>query len=516
MKKTIAILLTVMMLLGMLAGCGGQKTETVQETPAAPAEEKTPEATAEPAEETTTGSELEPVQLTWYIGWAQNTTDSEAVSAAITEYLKDTLNIELKLVFPGDYATQTQMALAGGEDIDICWTGSWGFDFLTNVAKEAFYPLDDLLAEYGQGIVELLPEFGLDACKVNGVTYAIPNYQTWVDYNALYITEETVAKYGFDPTTVTSYKDLEPLLAQIKEDNPSSYPLVVGYSGAPITRCRVELNYTEISSIKNVGGVELDDETCTVVNIFELPQVKECFQTMWEWNQKGYLRSDSAQMAEEDMIAAMQNGESVVILQTYKPGDEVTQETRFGQELVTTPYGTPVVTTGQVQATLTAITANCKNPERAMMLLNAVNTDPVLYNMLCFGIEGVHYNLENGYAIPVDGTTYDPKDDWAIGNQFYGYLREGQSADTWEVTKALNDSAIAVPTLGFSFDPSSVSTQVAAVASVVDEYYKTLVFGALDPETIYPEFLAKLEAAGVNDILTEMQTQIDAWLAANK
>ena len=76
MKKTIAILLTVMMLLGMLAGCGGQKTETVQETPAAPAEEKTPEATAEPAEETTTGSELEPVQLTWYIGWAQNTTDS--------------------------------------------------------------------------------------------------------------------------------------------------------------------------------------------------------------------------------------------------------------------------------------------------------------------------------------------------------------------------------------------------------------------------------------------------------
>lgn len=515
MKKTIAILLAVLMLLGMFTACGKQEAETAAPETAAP-ETDAPSASKPEATEGESAEALEPVELTWYIGWAQNTTDAEAVSAAITEYLKDTLNVKVKLVFPGDYETQTQMALAAGEDIDICWTGNWGFDYLTNVAKEAFYPLDELLAEYGQGIVELLPEFGLDACKVNGVTYAIPNYQIWVDYNALYITEEAAAKYNYDPTTLTSYKDLEPLMAQIKADNPDSYPLVIGYSANPFTRCRPELNYTEISGIKNVGGVQLDDETCRVVNIYELPQIQEFFQTIYDWNQKGYIRSDSAQMEEEDMVAAMQNGESVMILNTYKPGDEVTQEPRFGQELITAPYGDPVVTTGQVQATLTAITANCKNPERAMMLLNAVNTDPVLYNMLCFGIEGVHYNLQDGYAIPVEGTTYDPKDDWAIGNQFNGYLREGQDANTWEVTKELNDSAIAVPTLGFTFDPSSVSTQIAAVASVVDEYHDTLTNGSLDPDVVYPEFMAKLEAAGVDAVLAEMQTQIDAWLAANK
>ena len=221
-------------------------------------------------------------------------------------------------------------------------------------------------------------------------------------------------------------------------------------------------------------------------------------------------------MAEEDMVAAMQNGESIVLLYTYKPGDEVTQETRFGQKLITAPYGDPIVTTGQVQATLTAITANCKNPERAMMLLNAVNTDPVLYNMLCFGIEGVHYNLVDGHAIPVEGSTYDPNCDWAIGNQFNGYLREGQSDDTWEVTKALNDAAIAVPTLGFTFDPSAVSTQIAAIASVVDEYNATLRNGSMDPAVVYPEFKAKLEAAGVADVLAEMQSQIDSWMAVNK
>lgn len=507
MKKVIAILLAVLMLAGMLAGCSNQKFETTAETKT---ETKNETAASE------SGSGLEPVQLTWYIGWAQNTSDADAVSAAITEYLKDSLNVELKLVFPGDYETQTQMALAAGSDIDICWTGNWGFDYLTNVAKEAFYPLDELLAEYGQGIVDLLPEFGLDACKVNGVTYAIPNYQTWVDYNAVYLTEEAAAKYNFDPTDLSSYKDLEPLLEKAKADNPDSYPLCIAYGANPFTRCRFELNYTEISGIKNVGGVQLDDETCRVVNIFDLPQIQDFYQTIYEWNQKGYIRSDSAQMAEEDMVAAMQNGESIVLLYTYKPGDEVTQETRFGQKLITAPYGDPIVTTGQVQATLTAITANCKNPERAMMLLNAVNTDPVLYNMLCFGIEGVHYNLVDGHAIPVEGSTYDPNCDWAIGNQFNGYLREGQSDDTWEVTKALNDAAIAVPTLGFTFDPSAVSTQIAAIASVVDEYNATLKNGSMDPAVVYPEFKAKLEAAGVADVLAEMQSQIDSWMAVNK
>jgi len=31
---------------------------------------------------------------------------------------------------------------------------------------------------------------------------------------------------------------------------------------------------------------------------------------------------------------------------------------------------------------------------------------------------------------------------------------------------------------------------------------------------VYPQFLAELEAAGINDIIAEVQSQLDAWLAA--
>ena len=38
----------------------------------------------------------------------------------------------------------------------------------------------------------------------------------------------------------------------------------------------------------------------------------------------------------------------------------------------------------------------------------------------------------------------------------------------------------------------------------------------MDPAVVYPEFKAKLEAAGVADVLAEMQSQIDSWMAVNK
>lgn len=43
-----------------------------------------------------------------------------------------------------------------------------------------------------------------------------------------------------------------------------------------------------------------------------------------------------------------------------------------------------------------------------MQFLNLINTDPVLYNMACFGIEGVHYTLnENGTVTSNEAAGYN-------------------------------------------------------------------------------------------------------------
>ena len=67
--------------------------------------------------------------------------------------------------------------------------------------------------------------------------------------------------------------------------------------------------------------------------------------------------------------------------------------------------------------------------------------------------------------------------------------------------------------LGFVFDSSVVSDEYAACSSVVDQYYLPLINGAVDIDSILPEFQNALKNAGVDTIVAEKQAQLDAWLA---
>ena len=66
--------------------------------------------------------------------------------------------------------------------------------------------------------------------------------------------------------------------------------------------------------------------------------------------------------------------------------------------------------------------------------------------------------------------------------------------------------------VGYTFDSSSVSTEVSAVSAVIGKYAPALECGTVDPEQMIPEFLNALEAAGMNKIIEENQKQLDAWL----
>ena len=150
-----------------------------------------------------------------------------------------------------------------------------------------------------------------------------------------------------------------------------------------------------------------------------------------------------------------------------------------------------------------------------MKFLNLVNTDKTLFNMLCFGIEGTHYTLnEDGTAKTDDAKGYNPNVDWMMGNQFNGLLREGQESDLWEKTKELNVSAVESKALGFAFDSTTVTNEIASVSAVYDQYGKALETGGVDPATVLPEFQQKLKTAGADKIIEEMQRQLDEWKAS--
>ncbi|MFR5073294.1 MAG: ABC transporter substrate-binding protein [Bianqueaceae bacterium] len=196
----------------------------------------------------------------------------------------------------------------------------------------------------------------------------------------------------------------------------------------------------------------------------------------------------------------------------YKPGVEADMKTRYGYDVYVQPMGQPVLSTGSITATVTAVSRTSENPERAMMLINLVNTDKELYNLLVFGEEGKHYTKESDTRIKV--TSGYSGLAWAIGCQFNAYLVDGQDDDVWEETKRLNGEAKMSHLLGFYFDDTNVKDQIANVGAVEGTFATGGTYGLLPIEE-EKEVQAKMTQAkmdaGYQDIMDELQRQLDQW-----
>ena len=103
---------------------------------------------------------------------------------------------------------------------------------------------------------------------------------------------------------------------------------------------------------------------------------------------------------------------------------------------------------------------------------------------------------------------------YMMGNEYISYVMTPNAIDIWDQTKAFNESITLSKAMGFSYDATAVRNEVTELTNVCDQYRMSLETGAVDPETALPEFLAKLEAAGIDKVMAEKQTQLDAWLAA--
>jgi putative aldouronate transport system substrate-binding protein len=80
--------------------------------------------------------------------------------------------------------------------------------------------------------------------------------------------------------------------------------------------------------------------------------------------------------------------------------------------------------------------------------------------------------------------------------------------------KALNEAAKPSVLLGFTFDTSKVQDQIAACTEIHNRYTGEVLTGVADPAVAVPAMMTEMRAAGFDEIVTEAQAQVDAFLAA--
>lgn len=92
-------------------------------------------------------------------------------------------------------------------------------------------------------------------------------------------------------------------------------------------------------------------------------------------------------------------------------------------------------------------------------------------------------------------------------------LTTSEDSDTPEAKEKLDkflENLEPSPILGFNFDRKSVESEAGNVEQTIFEYEKNLKTGAFD-EDYYQEFLDKLNTAGIDKLIEEVQAQLDNW-----
>lgn len=552
-KRTICLLLAMIMVLSIvLAGCSKTaETPAADETPATtePAETtdntetpEAPEETAEPA--------LEQKTIQLMITGAGKQANSDKVWAAFNEQLQQYVpntTVEFIDVPFEEYSEKFSQVLASGEGVDLAWTG-WLINKPQNIADGNLMPLDDLLAEYGQGIVDILGENVVEIHRNadDGKLYYLPSWQGLVGDRRGWLVVTEIAELAGD----TWIEDTEAALNKWRNnysegteafqavlDQATKYLAAAkeaGKLGAGINTGRVFgwSMYNGTRSNPGVGGSEIgipfEDNTFTVIDGVASEHYKLYAKTMADWYKEGYIRSDIMSV-DTSTLTMPKNGEITDTTYVFSCDPYLTEADQeaaiadAGMDMTYLPIeeNAYLILGGD---TSYAIPYCADEPERAMMVLNAIYSQPDLYNTLIYGIEGEDYTKNADGTITTSYVGASPTADdsygiqrWIIGSCKNALINNGTDPNYYADLEALEATAQVNPFLNFTFDRTNVEGICASILNVYYEYGPQIDNGVAGDnwEELYNNYMAARKDAGIEELVTEFQNQLNAYIEAN-
>lgn len=496
-KKLLCAVLTGAMSVAMLAGC-------TSKAPSSTPPVNTPASGAA----SVAAPKGDPVEITWMVR-SDEPKNYESVMKAVNEKLMADLNMTLNMRFiaPGDYNTKTQMAMAGGDKWDLCFTSHWANPYVNAAGKGAYLELtEDMLKTNAPNLMKTIPEAFWDGIKVNDKVYAMMNYQVMYNQPGFMLFKEAVDAQKIDVKSIDSWEKLDAVFAQLAKAYPDKYAT----RGGDLTTTAF-LRDEPLSAIMSLPFLCYDPATKKISNTLYFDECKEFFTYAKQWKDNKYTPADAATL--QDELTMFKQGQILSRYSRYKPGNDASLKNTYGNDWISFPMGKGVIDTTAAQSTLTAVNINSENPEKAIQLYDYIFGSKEVSNMLFFGLEGQDYELVDG-RVKRNADGWNFTSPWMIANQFEAYLTVNDVDGVWEETMKGNEEAQLDVLFGFVPDRAPIETELATCEAVWKEYKDILNFGLEDQSTAVPQLMTKLKAAGLEKVTAELQKQLDAFLAA--
>lgn len=521
--------LSAAMAASLMTGCGSSKT-TDGGTAASADTKAAGETTAEKGAETDASKTAEePVTLKWYMSLNPVDADTDKVIAALNEYTKEKIGvtIDYTVIANPDYKEKMPTLINSGEYFDICFTADWTTNYVQFVAKDAFMDITDAVKQYAPETYEFIPESLWKAVSVNGKIYGVPSYKEMGWQSGFFVNSTMAEKYGIDLSSVKTLEDYTEVLKTVKEKADAAGEDVIGLSGLGSSGGSFNMlyPYESLSGSRVLPGAaavpeyEYFKDQTGVFNQYATQEYMDYCKLVRSWYEAGYMSKDpvnyDTDIANRDND--FKNGKLFSYIISYAPGAAEAEAAKTGHGVTFVPLMDPLFETKNARGGILAISSASEHPDKALELINLLNTDEYVGTLIRHGIEGQHYSAVGdnqvdrtmGGTLKIEDNGYvDYTYGWQFGTPFNQKWDISYPDNIEQLFEEYNAKAITAPHNGFTLDNSPVETEIAAISNVVDENAKALESGMVDPEVYIPQFLDALNKNGVEDLLAEISKQL--------
>lgn len=529
MKKKLLCLLLMLAMVFSMIGCSksdksSDSSNANTPTPAqsTPTEAASTDTTAPEPTVTAIDFSEEPYTLkVSYAVMSEAQPDLALIQEKLNEITLKEINAKVELEAVGLFNMANTYALKASsqEKMDLIMLMP-GYQYLANFANtNLIQPIDEVVATWGNDIKEILGE-QLAAGQFKGKQYTIPQKVASNPSFGINLLRSTVDKYNIDITTIKTYNDLDPIFELVHQNEPDMtiiYPESTGGNIASILAGNFDTLGSAFGGLRNGG---LDDTK--VVNTFETEEFKNAVYKVREWYLKGYISKDVTTTQESGSRLFAGGNIFTTAVTSVNPAMEISG---FNDPIdaVSAVLHRSVFATEDSQLFMWAVPASCERPDKAVQFINLLDSSKELGNLMRFGIEGKHYNLDENGSVVLAEEAANYRNYWQMfGDELKWSLRaedlltspDGTEAGYRKMMADALDNTKYSKAYGFTFDPSNVKTEAAACDAVQNEYLAAIGNGTVDPETELKAFNDKLYAAGMQTIIDEKQRQLDEWLAS--
>lgn len=518
-RKVISILLAVAMAVSLLAGCGSKTSkESTTDSASNAQKEGSSDTTGDTGVKDASAvlKDGKNTSLTIvFPGASSAPADKEAIEAKFNEIVQQKIDctVDFNILEWGVFQEQENLMLSSGEPVDIVLLAG---NVQNCVNSGQILDITDLVDTYANDTKESMGQY-LKACYIGKSLYGFPTYHEYATASGLVCATKILDEMGVDPSTIKTWDDVSNLLAQVHKNYPDLDVLV-----PPEMTTGMMLHYwdgTFDKVLTNMVGVYADGrDGLTAHNIYGTDEFMNLAKVAYDWNQKGYFIADPTTITETRQ-SFLKNGSAFGYIGLIHPGTKTQETMNAGVDVTTINITDRVCGTSNVAGIQYCVATGTDSPEKSVALMNMIYNNTELQNLLRYGIEGTDYVLTNDgkatYPDGVDNTTVGwANEAWLTGNASLTYPWTTDDVDVWAKYKDFNDNATFSPAYGFTYDSSKVKNEVTAVQNVLDKYTAMIYSGMSDPKESVAKFNSELESAGMQKIVDDVQSQLDAWKAA--